>query len=138
MNLNIPISEAEALIATKTGKSVSLQVIDEKTIRAIYSIKVKLLGTISKISLDLTIDKIIGETLYLSFKTTGIGIDLILKGLLKALPSFCGPKMLENNAPESLIVHLDEIPKVHNTLQNVDITAIKFLDDKAVAEFNMK
>lgn len=141
MKLNILITEAESLIKEKSGKDVSLQIIDEKTIQVGYKLKTKvpLLGELSKdVIIDLTIDKLTDETLYLTYAAKGNGMEFVLKGLLAALPTFSKQQLIENDGNNSLIVHLNEIPQIHNALQFIEINTFQFKNDMIIIDFDVK
>lgn len=141
MVLQIPITEAVSLIKTKTGKNVDLSIVNNNTVKVVYELKVKvpIFGDISKnVDLDVSIEKIQDETLYLQYTAGGIGIDMILKGIFTALPTFSNKRVIETTDGCRLKVNLDEIDEARKALNQIKVNNITFSNGNAVVDFNVK
>ena len=69
MTLVVPIQEAISLIKDKSGKDVSLKIVDRNTINVGYTISknVPFIGNISKgVDVNVTIDKVIDNNLVIT------------------------------------------------------------------------
>lgn len=141
MTLNIPIQEAISLIKEKSGKDVSLKVVDKNTINVGYTISksVPLIGSISKkVDLNVTIDKVIDNNLYLHYATGLFGGDLILDKLLSALPSFTNSEIVDKDHNGGLIVHLNKIKKIQKFAEQIELKSISFGEDSIISDFIVK
>lgn len=137
MELQIPLIEASRLVNAKSGKDIALTVINSKTIQVGYDVKVKvpILGEMSKnVVLDVTIDKLVGEKLHLSYSARGMGMDLILKGLLAVLPTSC----VVADGHNTLILDLSKIESAHKVLSQIEVEDIMFKDECMIADFTVK
>lgn len=139
MRLHIPISEASALIKAKTDKPVVFRIVNSNTIAVGYDVKVRvpLLGEISKqIEINLQIEKIQDEVLYMRCASNGLG--LIIKGVLTAFPTFSTSDIIEVDGERQVKVHLREIEKLRDVLDKVIINTISFENDYVVVDFCLK
>lgn len=124
MELSIPYADLTAVIRKKTGKEVSFECVDEKTIRAGYDIPVPIIGS-KRISLNIIVDRIIGSDVYLRF---GSAAALVIRGLISHFKS----QTVVGEAPDgSVIVHLDRIEKAQEVLEAVALEDIAFYDGEA-------
>lgn len=141
MVLQIPISEAVDLVKARYGKLLSLRVVTNNTIAVGYEVKVgvPLLGEITKdIEINLEIEKIEDEVLVVQCGSGGWGIELILKGILAALPSIFSSSIIEIVGERQLNVHLCKIKQLQKVLEKVTIKGISFENDCALVNLNMK
>ena len=141
MTLNIPIQEAISLIKDKSGKDVSLKVVNKNTITVGYTISksVPLIGSISKeVDVNVTIDKVINNNLYLHYATGVFGGDLILDKLLSALPSFTNSDIVDKDHNGGLIVHLNKIKKIQKFAEQIELKSISFGEDSIISDFIVK
>ena len=137
MLLHIPVQEAASLIRSKTGKRISLEVVNDNTINVGYDlmVKVPILGNISKsIQLDLMIEKVENDTLYLQYSSGGVGIDMILKGVLCSIST----DIVQSLEGKRLSIQLNKIDKVREALKQIDIKSVTFANDNAIIDFAIK
>lgn len=87
---------------------------------------------------DLTVKDLKDEVLYLNYASEQVGVDLILQGLLKFLPSFIDMRMIERRDGNCLAVHLEQIEQVHKALQQIDVVGICFDAANAIIDFHVK
>lgn len=141
MKLQIPITEAISLIKAKTGKNISLKVVNLNTVNVGYDlmVKVPLLGDISKnVNIDITIEKLVCNTLYILYSSGIVGMDVILRGIINAVPSFSSKGIIENLGGNRIALHLSEIDEIREALKQVDIKNVNFECDKAIVDFAIK
>jgi hypothetical protein len=141
MTLNIPIQEAITLIKDKSGKDVSLKVVDKNTITVGYTISktMPLIGSISKkVDVNVTIDKVIDNNLYLRYATGVFGGDMILNKLLSVLPSFTNSEIVDKDYNGGLIVHLNKIKKIQKFAEQIELKSISFGEDSVISDFIVK
>lgn len=138
MTLKCPIQEAISLIKDKSGKDVSFKVVDKNTITVGYTISksMLLIGTISKeVDVNVTIDKVIDNNLYLRYATGVFGGDMILDKLLSALPSFTNSEIVDKDHNGGLIVHLNKIKKIQKFTEQIELKSISFREDCVISDF---
>ena len=89
MTLQLPTTEAAALIKENSGQIVKLDVVDEKTIKVGYQVQVNLplLGHVSKnVSIDLIVDKVEDKDVFLHYSTGNFGGKALVDLLFAAIP----------------------------------------------------
>lgn len=136
MQLQIPLSEITDIVKAKYGVDIMLQAASEKTLRVGYEISIIVYK--KTVTVDLTVKDLKDEVLYLNYASEQVGVDLILQGLLKFLPSFVDMRMIEKCDGNCLAVHLEQIEQVHNALQQIDVVGICFDATNAIIDFHMK
>lgn len=141
MKLQIPTSEAVRLIKTKTGKNVALNTVNANTVNVCYEHKMQVpfFGerTIA-LDIDVTIEQIQGETLYLQYSSSAAGVDVILKSILTALPLFNDRRVVETIDGYRLKVNLNEIEKAREVMEKISINSISFSGGDIILDFNVK
>ena len=141
MTLKFPIQEAISLIKDKSGKDVSLKVVDKNTITVGYTISktVPLIGSISKeVDVNVIIDKVIDNNLYLRYATGILGGDIIVDKLLSTLPSFTNLEIVDKDRNGGLIVHLNKIKKIQKFAEQIELKSITFGEDSVISDFIVK
>lgn len=131
-------TEAVALVKAKSGKDITLAIVDDKTVSVGYDIKLNMpfVGVLSKtVVLNITVLKIDGDKLYLKYVADGAGIELVLKGMLAALPTFGNSNLIEVQGGNILILHLGEIEQIHRLFQQVQVSDISFKEDSVFVDF---
>ena len=132
MTLQLPIPEAQSLIKQNSGQSISLRVINDNTINVGYPVQVNvpLIGNVSKnVSLDVTIDKVADKDVFLHYATGVFGGDTLLDMLLTAIPILNKTPALQKQEGTGLILHLNEIKWVKESLKQIEIKSLKFAND---------
>jgi len=141
MTLKFPIQEAISLIKDKSGKDVSLKVVDKNTINVGYTISknVPFIGNISKeVDVNVIIDKVIDNNLYLRYATGILGGDIIVDKLLSTLPSFTNSEIVDKDRNGGLIVHLNKIKKIQKFAEQIELKSISFGEDSIISDFIVK
>lgn len=141
MTLKFPIQEAISLIKDKSGKDVSLKVVDKNTINVGYTISknVPFIGNISKeVDVNVIIDKVIDNNLYLRYATGILGGDIIVDKLLSTLPSFTNSEIVDKDHNGGIIVHLNKIKKIQKFAEQIELKSISFGEDSIISDFIVK
>ena len=139
MILQIPINEAVELIKQKIGKTVLLKVVNDNTITIGYEINVKLpiIGHVSKkVNMNVSIDKIEKEDVYLHYAIGMPGGDAIVNSLLSLFANDI--RIVEKCDNNGLVLHLREIEQARKGLEYVEIKSISFGTDSILVVFKMK
>lgn len=127
MLLNIPVGEAMELIKNKTRKSISLKVVDSKTINVGPDIKF--------INADFIVDKIVDTDLYLRYTTGKKMFDVAVNALL----SYIGDSEFFNKLEDGgVVLHLDKIEKMNTVLDKITLEDISFDCDSILVKFRPK
>ena len=135
MTLLLPVNEAITLIKQNSGQDISLRVVNVKTINVGYPIEVNvpILGHMSKkVSIDLIVDKVADKDVFLHYATGVFGGDTLLDMLLTAIPILSKTKALERQDGGGLILHLNEIKWVRESLKQIEVKSLKF-DNETIA-----
>ncbi len=141
MILNLPLSEASAIIKEKSGQVVSLKAVGAKTVRVGYDAAVELpiVGKVQKrVDIDATIEELKGEDLHLTYAAQGAVVSVAIKSLLAAAGRSKYKNLIEPRDHNRLVVHLGQIEEVHKTLRQIDVKDIVLKNDSAVVSFLLK
>ena len=106
----IPIAEAVELIKQKSGKTVVLKIVNDNTISIGYEINVKvpIIGHVSKnVDVNVTIDKVEKDDVYLHYAVGMYGGDAIVNSLLSLFANDI--RIVEKCDNNGLVLHLCEI-----------------------------
>lgn len=141
MILQLPLSEVSTIIKEKSGHKVSLIAVGQKTVRVGYdaAVELPLVGKVQKrVDIDATIDRLVGEDLYLTYAAQGTVVAIAVKGLLSAVGRTKYKDMIESRDHNQLVLHLGQIEEVHKALRQVDVNDIILKEDSAVVTFSVK
>ena len=141
MTLQLPVSEAMSLIKQNSGKDISLKVINEKTINLGYTIQanVPIVGHVAKnVGINVIIEKVADKDVFLDYDTGVFGGDTLLDVVLSAIPILSKTKALRRKEGGGLVLHLNEINWVKESLQKIEIKSLKFANDVINIGFSAK
>ena len=139
MILQIPINEAVELIKQKIGKTVVLKVVNDNTITIGYEINVKLpiIGHVSKnVNVNVTVDKIEIEDVYLHYAVGMHGGDAIVNSLLSLFANDI--RIVDKCDNNGLVLHLCEIEEARKILEHIEMKSVSFGTDSVLVDFKMK
>ena len=139
MILQVPITEAIELIKQKSGKTVVLNIVNDNTIAIGYEINVKvpLIGNVSKnVNVNVTVDKVEREDVYLHYAIGMHGGDTIVSSLLSWFANDI--RIVEKCDNNGLVLHLREIEEARKGLEYVEIKSISFGTDSILVDLKMK
>lgn len=141
MTLQLPVSEAMSLIKQNSGQTINLRVVNENTINVGYliTVKVPVLGQVSRnVSLDLIVDEVADKDLYLHYATGVFGVDTLLDMMLSAIPVLSKTTALQKQKDGGLVVHLNEIKWVKDSLKQIELKSLKFANDTISVGFSAR
>lgn len=141
MQLTIPFSELKEMIKKKSGRSLDfdLTTVNDNTVKVSYEAKVKIIfREINKtFTINVCVDKIDGEDLYLSYDG-GLAINMIVDGILMLAPQLKNTEIVDFSQKSCVILHLAKIEEAHKILQQIDIQNVLFTEDKLNIVFTLK
>ena len=119
---------------------LTLSCVDNKTIKVSMTnhIVIPIVGITKSVttSIDLTIEKLEGEDLYMTYDE-GFRNNPLVNGLLAFLPKW-EVGAVELYQRSKAIVHLAKIEQAHEALKKVEIKDIHFEEDLMLVEFDLK
>ena len=141
MTLHLPTTEAISLIKQNSGQTIGLKVVNENTINVGYQIQtnVPLLGHVSKnVDIDLIVDSIKDKDVFLHYSTGVFGGDTLVSIILSAIPILSKSLALEKLSNGGLVVHLNNINWIRDSLKEVIIQKLKFSNNTIIVDFSVK
>ena len=126
--------------AIKKPLDLTLSCVDNKTIKVSMTndIVIPIVGITKSVttSIDLTIEKLDGEDLYVTYDE-GFRNNPLVNGLLAFLPKW-EVGTVELYQRSKAIVHLAKIEQVHVALEKVEIKDIHFEEELMLVDFELK
>lgn len=126
--------------AIKKPLDLTLSCVDNKTIKVSMTndIVIPIVGITKSVttSIDLTIEKLDGEDLYVTYDE-GFRNNPLVNGLLAFLPKW-EVGAVELYQRSKAIVHLAKIEQAHEALKKVEIKDIHFEEDLMLVDFELK
>lgn len=141
MKLSIFLSEAIDILKAKIHKPISLQTVSSNTISIGYEVNVKipLLGPKSKIiSIDLIVDKVVGDDLHFHYSTGIIGADTVINALLSYIPAVNNSKIVDKGDNGQMTLHLKEVEQLGDILEKIAIESVSFERDSILVGFSLR
>ena len=129
MTLQIPVSEAMALIKQNSGRDINLNIVNSDTVDVGYTIgvNVPVIGYISKtFNINVTVDKVRNNNVLLHYSTSIPRNDTILNMVTSAMPFLSKGKKLQKQENGGLIVNLNEINSLRESLNHIKINNLHF------------
>ena len=130
MKLQIPYNELEAFLMKRYNLQVKLEFVDEKTISITKNVVIK------DATVYISVDQIVGNDISLSYQA-GFGIEWIIKGALMWFKETISD-FVEEQEENKLLIHLDKIEQLDNTLEKIEFQAIGFDEANANIVFKAK
>ena len=138
MTLQLPVSEAMALIKQNSGRDINLSIVNSDTVDVGYTIgvNVPVIGYISKtFNINVTVDKVRNNNVFLHYSTGIPGNDTILNMVTSAMPVLSKEKMLQKQENGGLIVNLNEINCLRGSLNHIKINNLHFSNNNIQINF---
>jgi len=142
MKLLIDFPELAVLACEAINKplDLTLSCVDNKTVKVSVTndIVIPIVGITKSVttSIDLTIEKLEGEDLYVTYDE-GFRNNPIVNGVLAFLPKW-EVGAVELYQRSKAIVHLSKIEQVHEALEKVEIKDIHFEEEFMLVDFELK
>lgn len=132
MQFRITFVELQNLLQAKTGQQLPISYRDSRTVTLAYDAKV-LIRTMS-MSLDLTVERVLGTDVRLSY-SGGMAVEMMVRTALnqiKGRPEGAMLEVLDNN---QLVLHLGMNPQLAQIFERVILQDIFFDPDYITIEF---
>ena len=126
------------LIQQNSGQAIKLQTVNDNTLNVGYNVQINVpvLGKVNKdVSISLTVDKVEGKDVFLHYSTGIHGGDAIINLLLAAIPVLAKTPALQKDN-DGIIVHLNEIKWVRESLKNISLNSLSFIKDGILVGFS--
>lgn len=129
MQFRISYNEAEEMIAQKSGKSLPLVYGGPHTIRLSYKVPL-----MSSVGLDVTVDRVDGNDVFLSFGG-GAAIEYMLRTALSQAQSQPGAEALKMLGGNQLLLSLGKNPQTAQLFEHVTLRDIMFDEQFIIVDF---
>ena len=136
MVILISFSELQDYILKQFKHSIDICCVDEKTISIGTMIKMPFF--VKQINLCLSVEKIDGYDITMSY-SSGLGIDLIMKGVLKFINGM-SPEygdIVEDKTANYFTIHLKKIKQLEKTFDYVELKHIHFEESGVVIDVSL-
>lgn len=129
MQFRISYTEAQEMIASKSGKELPMVYGGPHTLRISY--KVPLMGAVG---LDITVDRVEGSDVILSFGG-GAAIEYMLRTALSQAQSQPGAEALQMLGGNQLLLSLGKNPQTAQIFEHVTLKDIMFDEQFVIIDF---
>lgn len=129
MQFRISYTEAQEMIASKSGKELPMVYGGPHTLRISY--KVPLMGAVG---LDITVDRVEGSDVILSFGG-GAAIEYMLRTALSQAQSQPGAEALQMLGGNQLLLSLGKNPQTAQIFEHVTLKDIMFDEQFIIIDF---
>lgn len=123
MNIQIPFPEISGL-AEQKNIDIQLSQVNDKTVKVGCAKTIKVFGLEKTIhtDIDLTVEKVVGNDIFLAYSGSS-GMELIIRGFLALFKSSL-PSFIEQPENSKLVLHLDKIEQAEKILQHTSVRDI--------------
>ena len=137
MQANITYPEIQKYISGHYAKQVELAYINNSTLRISTEVQVWRLS--KTIHVDLTIERITGTDLYISYNG-GLSVELVIAPLLSFMKRLIPDKtsFIEETGNHQIIVHLEKIERLNHVFEYVSLQSIGFDEENAIIRLSLK
>ncbi|MBQ0016956.1 MAG: hypothetical protein KBT04_08240 [Bacteroidales bacterium] len=135
MQFSLSYSEIQNLIASKTGKNLTMLYGGAHTVRVGYDVSI--LFKTTSIGIDVTVDRIVGSDIFLSF-AGGAGIEFMIREALKRASGQPGADCIEMTEGSSLVVHLGKSSQAAALLERLVLQDIHFDEQRVMIDFTTR
>lgn len=137
MQANITYPEIQKYISDHHAKQIDLACINNSTLRISTVIQVWKLS--KTIHVDLTIERITGTDLYISYNG-GLSVELVIAPLLSFMKRLIPDKtsFIEETGNHQIIVHLEKIERLNHVFEYVSLQSIGFDEENAIIRLSLK
>ena len=132
MQFRLSYAEIAQLSERKAGKRLPLSYSDTHTIRIFYPVPL-----MSSVGVDITVDRISGTDVYLSFGG-GAAIEMMLRTALNQAKHQPGMDMVEMLGGNNLLLALGRSPNLAPLLERINLEDISFDEHFIIIQFSPK
>lgn len=132
MELRLTYQEISDIIEKKAGRALPIMYGGPHTVRISYDVNV--LFKTASVGLDLTIDRIDGANIYLSYDG-GAGIDFMVRQAISMAKNRPGGELIEPLEGNHLLLALSKNTQAGSLLDHVTLRDIRFDEHYAILDF---
>ena len=129
MSLQIPYKELEAFVLKKYNQQIKLEYADENTISITKNVVFK------DATVNISVDQVAENDIMLHYQA-GFGIEWIIKGALMWFKETISG-FVDEQEENKLLIHLDKISQLSDTLERIEIKAINFEQESINITFSV-
>ena len=135
MELRLTYQEISNLIEQKAGRSLPIVYGGPHTVRISYDVNV--LFKSASVGLDLTVERIDGADITLSYNG-GTGIDFMVRQALNMVKNRPGGELIEPLDGNRILLALSKNTQAGSLLDHIELRDIRFDEQYAIVEFQPK
>ena len=132
MELRLTYTEITSLIEQKTGRALPVMYGGPHTVRISYDVNV--LFKSASVGLDLTVDQIVDNDIYLSY-SGGAGIDFMVRQAIGMAKNRPGGELIEPLDGSRLLIALSRAPQAGSLLEHIVLEDIRFDEQYVIVCF---
>ncbi len=132
MELRLTFSEIGDMIEKKTGRRLPIMYSGPHSVRISYDVNV--LFKTSSVGLDLTVERVQGSDILLSYDG-GAGIDFMVRQALNMAKSRPGGELIELVDGNRILLALSKNQQAGSLLDHIELRDIRFDENYAIVEF---
>ena len=129
MQIRISYKELINYVSSHYGKVLAIKCVNSDTITISSTVNMVLFS--KEVGITMSVEKIEGEDLYLSY-SNGMGVDMILKGVLKFVKMSSYGSIVEERTGNALVVHLGHVDPVKKVFESMSLDKISFSNDGVI------
>ncbi|MBE6253929.1 MAG: hypothetical protein E7105_00190 [Prevotella sp.] len=129
MQIRISYKELINYISSHYGKVIAIKYVNSDTITIGSTVNMVFFS--KEVGVTVSLDKIEGEDLYLSYNN-GMGVDMILKGALKFVKMSSYGGIVEERTGNALVVHMGHVDQIKKIFENMSLDKISFSNDGVI------
>ncbi len=132
MELRLTFSEIGDMIEKKAGRRLPIMYSGPHSVRISYDVNV--LFKTSSVGLDLTVERVQGSDILLSYDG-GAGIDFMVRQALNMAKSRPGGELIELVDGNRILLALSKNQQAGSLLDHIELRDIRFDENYAIVEF---
>lgn len=135
MELRLTYQEISEMIEKRAGRALPIIYGGPHTVRISYDVNV--LFKTASVGLDLTVERINGSDIFLSYEG-GAGIDFMVRQAISMAKNRPGGDMIEPLAGNRILLSLGKTQQAGSLLDHITLKDIRFDEHYAIVEFTPK
>ena len=124
MKASVSYLELQRLIVENTHQPISLEPVDNKTVKVQYELNLGIMK--KKLGIDLKVLDVVGSDLRLQY-VAGFGMDGMVGMALNMVKDKIPAGLIEEQPDHVLLVHLGQIEKMKPVFEKIDVKDINML-----------
>lgn len=135
MELRLTYQEIGSLIEKKSGRFLPIVYGGPHTVRISYDVNV--LFKTASVGLDLTVERINGSDIFLSYEG-GMGIDFMIRQAITMAKNKPGGELIEPLDGNRILLSLGKNQQAGTIFDHIELRDIRFDEQYAIVEFEPK